>query len=435
MWAMVRIIMFLRLIVLLAACALTPAQAKDLFVNPSRTQPGTGTVSAPFQSLSEAFASSTIAPGDRLILQTGEYGSVTINNAQFSAPVQVVAAPDAQAHFDEIEIKNSSNLKLSGLQVWPRNPTPSEGSLVRTAGNASYISFDNMDIRSDVDAPNYRRWPLSKWHAVKRRGVLLRGAHNAIRNSQVTGAYIGISGNGDHAVISGNKVSGFSGDALRALGDFSQVSGNYVQDCIKINKNHDDGFQSWSRGPNGKTGRGTVRSLTIKSNIILEWNGTAPHPLRCSLQGIGLFDGMFNDLTIENNIVSVSAYHGISVGGAVDSFIVNNTVVNASGLAAKQPWISVAAHKNGTPPQRVIVANNAAMRFRLPPRIAATASRNVTISGPRRFFADPLGNDFRPRPGADLIGRANARYAPQTDIMGTPRPQGSGPDIGAIESR
>ena len=411
----------------------TQAGAAEYFVDPAGPQNGSGSRESPFASIKLALASNQITDGDQLTLLGGEYGAVLVKGAIFDSTVQIVASPGERVHFEALMVKNSSNVYFSGILVWPSNPEPSEGSMVETAGNASSIVFDNMDIRSAEGAGQYRSWGVATWLAVKRRAVLLRGTRNTIKNSQVTGAFIGISAIGDFALISGNRISGFSGDALRALGDYSLVTGNYVEDCIKINKNHDDGFQSWSRGPNGKTGRGTVRGLTIENNVILEWNGTDSHPLRCTLQGIGLFDGLFESLTIQNNVVSVTAYHGISVAGGRDSRIVNNTVINATGVSDRQPWISVAAHKNGSPSQRVVVANNAAMAFRMPPEISATATGNFTMSNPTRVLNDPFGNDFRPRPGGALDGRGSADYAPATDILGNARPQGGKPEIGAFE--
>ena len=56
------------------------------------------------------------------------------------------------------------------------------------------------------------------------------------------------------------------------------------------------------------------------------WHPQQPH--RGALQGIGCFDGMFVDWIIENNVIIVDHYHGITLGGARGCRIVNNTVID-----------------------------------------------------------------------------------------------------------
>ena len=67
----------------------------------------------------------------------------------------------------------------------------------------------------------------------------------------------------------------------------------------------------------------------------MEWRGRDAPDLACSLQGIGLFDGMYEGLNIRNNLVVVSAYHGINAGGALDSVVVNNTIINRTKVGKK----------------------------------------------------------------------------------------------------
>jgi hypothetical protein len=47
---------------------------------------------------------------------------------------------------------------------------------------------------------------------------------------------------------------------------------------------------------------------------------------------------------------------------------------------------------------------------------------------------DPANNDFAPQALSPAVDRGEAAHAPLTDLNGTSRPQGSGPDIGAIET-
>lgn len=412
-----------------------PVWASDVYVSPNAPSGGDGSQSHPFASVMAALRRPAASGGDRIFLQSGEYGDLLIKDARFSKRVDLIAPEGVAAHFGSVVVNNSSHLHISGLQIWPLMPEPSHSALVQTFGNATNITFDRLDLRSSKNAGGYMSWSESKWLSLKRGGVLLRGARNTISNSQLTGFYIAISTIGPQSRIHGNRIMGFSGDGMRALGDNTMVSANFVENCFQVDGNHADGFQSWSLGPDGKPGTGTVKGLTIEGNFILEWNGPKRHPLRCSLQGIGLFDGMFDNLTIQNNVVSGRAYHGITVTGATNSSIINNTVVNADVSSSGQPWIGVFAHKGGTASRQVIVANNTAMAYRLPDHIKSSTVGNITMDNAARFLNDPSGLDFRPKANGSLIDAGYAKYAPRVDIMGTQRPQGSQPDIGAFELR
>ena len=48
-----------------------------------------------------------------------------------------------------------------------------------------------------------------------------------------------------------------------------------------------------------------------------------------------MFDGMYDGVKIRNNVIQASGYHGITITGALNSEVVNNTVLNtkASGSA------------------------------------------------------------------------------------------------------
>ncbi len=422
------------LVLLAVALSGGAAAARDIFVAPEVRETGDGSAVRPYATLEQAFASGRIEGGDRLILAGGEYGGLTLKNLRFAKPVEITAAQGATAHFDQILIAASSGLILRGLSVWPSRPEPGPTAVVQTLSNASDIVFDRLDVRSTRDAAGYMSWSRGEWLAVKRGGAFLRGERNTISNSRFTGFYMGIVTTGPDSWIIGNRVSGFSGDGMRALGDGSLVEGNLVQDCFQINANHADGFQSWSRGRNGRAGGGILRGLSLIGNRIIEWTGPPRHPLRCELQGIGLFGGMYQDLTIQNNIVAVRAWHGIAVYGALDTMIVNNTVVNAAGPNRKRPWIGVFDHKNGTPSQRVVVANNVAMAFVLPADLAHDRRmRNLDIFLPPRHLRAPYEGDFRPLPRGGLVDAGEMRFAPPRDIEGVRRPQGRAPDLGAYE--
>lgn len=407
------------------------AGAADWRVDPRAAAGGDGSAGRPFSSVQDALSSGRLSPGDVLLLGPGDYGVVEIARVDLGGPLTIRGPEGAPARFAAISIRRSAGITLERLAIWP-DTSDQKLRGVRADKQSRGIVLRNLDIRGREDARDYLRWSRADWEAAG-GGVLLEGPDSAIEASMLTGTRFAIAMTGPNARVDGNVVRGFAGDGLRGLGDGSVFRYNRVQDCVKINDNHDDGFQSWSRGKDGRSGGGVVKGLVLEGNTILEWTGPADHPLRCSLQGIGLFDGMFQDLTIVNNTISVSAPHGIAVAGGINVVITNNTLVHPWQAGKKSPWIRVGPHKNGTPSRNVIVANNAAPSVSVARDTEGKAAvgNNVVMRYPARDLRAPYAGDFRPKPGSGLIGAAQGALSPPRDCAGRPRPMQ--PAIGACE--
>jgi hypothetical protein len=200
--------------------------------------------------------------------------------------------------------------------------------------------------------------------------------------------------------------------------------GNVVQHCIDIDKNLDDGFQSGSR----KSGKGVVRDVTVTGNRFIEWNRPEDHPLRGRLQGIGLFDGIYENWRIENNLVIVRQGNGITVLGGRNTRVVNNTVVNPEPGNGKAPFIRIGKHKDGRLPEGNAVVNNIAMTFMLAPGTRAGHNLEAKYRG-LIFKAD----DVTPQRTGPAFGASDPAWQPAHDLNGRPRPTAGG-DLGALES-
>jgi parallel beta-helix repeat protein len=405
-----------------------PAVAETYYVAPPGTASSvspTGAETRPFVGLEAAFDSGKVKGGDTLLLKGGAYGSIDIK-AAFSTPVIIQSQTDKTAQFDWIQLSaEARNITLKNLSVWPSNPAAGRNFLVRSFETTSDITADGLDIRSEQQAAAYMSWNAAKWNARKYSGIALDGPRSTVVRNRLTGVNFGIMiGSG---LIEGNLIDGYSGDALRSWSD-SVVKRNRVLNCVEIDDNHADGFQSWA-------GSEPVRNLTIDSNTFIEWTGDQSHPLRCGLQGIGLFDGPYDNLTITNNLVSVSAYHGIAVYGARGARIINNTVVHVFGKTAQEPWLGVFDFKSGAPSTDVLVANNVAMRYMGTTNAATRVEfrKNSVVGTPGSVFENTSAFDYRPRAGSALINSADATVAPPRDILNQIRPSGGAPDRGSYE--
>ena len=365
----------------------------------------------------------------------GYHGPISVRGMQFSTPIVIAPLSGHVAHVDSIIVRNSTNVVVKGLKVWATSANAGTGALIRSYGDTSDLAFTDLDVRGVASSANYMQWTQTDWQTYKRDAFLIDGDRITVARSRVTGIFHGIKSLASNVLIEENIVDGFAGDGMRANGDNSIVRKNKVQNCFSVSANHMDGFQSFSTGPNGP-GSGTVRNLTIEGNKIFEWTSTVSNPLRCKLQGISMFDGIYDGVVVRNNIISSRAYHGITINGAMNTLVANNTVVHADGVAGNWPWIRQSRHKSGTPSQNVIFANNLVNGDKVTPDASRNvlSVNNIIVTNSGTEFTSVAQQDFTLKSTAKAANAAQAKYAPPTDIIGTPRPLGKAPDAGAFES-
>jgi hypothetical protein len=410
--------------------AFQPAAAATYYVAPiGASFPGTpnGSIDHPFTSTDTAFSSGKIVGGDTLLLMDGSFGMLRVQ-ASYTTPVTIKSQNNRNAQVDSIYVLNSGrNVIFQNLKVWPNNSATRQRTLVTTTSSTSNIQFISLDIRSRRDAYNYINWTAADWANFASSGVMIDGSNSLVRQSNFTGVYFGIVLSGADNLVAGNTIDGFSGDGLRGNGPRGVFRDNIVQNCANFDGNHADGFQSFSNG--------SIPGLVIERNTFVEWKHNPTHPLRCEMQGIGMFDGEYTNLTIINNVIAVGNGHGLTVNGAHGARIINNTVLNIDGIQPGYPWIGVYPARNGNVPTDVIVANNAAMGY-----AGATNKANGVLFTHNRTirnvnWAMPGWRTFNYVPRAEIRWKdaADPAYAPALDVLRHSRPEGEGPDIGAYE--
>lgn len=409
---------------------------------PMPSTPTTVTGPAPVQTAGQTYPSfgalmksGKVQGGDRVFLLAGYHGPMIVDGQYYASPVLITEMPGQVAQVDNITVRRSKNIVFQGFKVWTSPNANGLVAQVRSYGDSSDLTFTGLDVRAVAGATGYNTWTATDWTNNQRGGFLIDGPRQTVARNRVTGVFNGIIMQGQDALMEENIVDGFSGDGMRALGDNSVVRRNKVQNCHQIGANHTDGFQSFSRGANGKVGTGVVRNVLIEDNKIFEFVGTRS-ALNCKLQGISLFDGMYDGWVIRNNVISSTAYHGITIGGGLNSQITNNTVIHAQGLAGKFPWIRVASHKNGTGSRNVTVANNLVTSLKVWNNASAgiVETNNVTVTNASGEFTGLNAQDFTLRSTAKAIDAGKVTLAPTLDIIGNARPKGKAPDAGAYES-
>lgn len=425
--------------VLFLLSALVPgiAGAMDLHVDPKARTGGDGSAARPFDTV-QAALSGAPGPGTRIVLAKGFHGALVLRNVRDL----VIDGSDGAAILSSILIQGATGVTVRSVTVdWSRqapaaaDARPGSGVAVRVSGSG--IVLDGLAIRSAEDGSG---WTDREWRALAASGIFARGDGMVIRNNRLSFVRHGIQLVGSKGMIDGNTVAHFSADGMRAIGDFNIVQDNLVHSCYRVDKNHDDGFQSWSIGPDGRAGTGVTRGTVLRRNKILSYLKPG-HPLQCRLQGIGMFDGIYEDWLIENNLVVVDHWHGITVMGATRVVIRNNTVVDPVDNRVGPAAIRILPHKDKRQPLQSLVANNlvpgkASAQARGFPTVRDGVDHlgNVFYGNPRNVFRDPERFDFRPH--AKSYGNDYAKGdVPADDLTGLPRPWGKRADVGAYEYR
>ena len=412
------------------------ARAAEFHLDPSSGKmSNNGSSSQPWstieQVVAEAKFGTTVQAGDTLFLRSGYHGELDLNGGNYGAPVTIAAEPGHTPRLRRVRLNGTTGIIVQGLSISASHaPSYAKATLVEVVGDSSRVTIENCQVFSVDDASG---WGANEWINDACNGMRIDGNEVTVKANTVRNVRFAISVNADNVLVERNTIDGFSADGIRGLGDFGVYQYNVIKNVYvesDLDKNHDDGFQSWSVGPNG-VGTGEVRGVVLRGNLILNYEDHN-QPLRSTVQGIGCFDGTFVDWVVENNVVITDHWHGISLYGARNCRIVNNTVLDINDQKPGPPWISMHEHKDGTPPQNCVVRNNLATDY-ANAESGVIEDHNTIIDDPESLFVNPTDHDLHLLPNASVIDQGSPELAPELDADGIQRPQGNGIDPGAFE--
>jgi hypothetical protein len=435
-----------------------PAQGTEFYVDPVNGSPaGNGSPSRPWRTIQEVFdagrvesrqwdklpctaqsklvvknAGAPVRAGDTIRLRSGDHGDLLIDKYYNPGTITLAADEGHTPLLSSLHIRSGSHWAICGLTISAEfNQTYTRHTLVHLeshnwGGPIHDIVVEQCALSSVADASH---WTAQDWDRLSCNGFQVDGARMTIRDNRLLNVNFGISVAASDSLIRGNLVENFAGDGLRGLGDYCTFEYNTVKNCYKVNANHDDGFQSWSTGPGG-VGSGAVVGIILRGNTIINYSDPN-QPYRGTLQGIGCFDGTYVNWVVENNVVITDHWHGITLLGARNCLVINNTVLDQNNSRPGPPWIRVSNHKNGTAPVDCVVRNNLATAFA--DATGVKEENNLRITSPAALFVDPAHFDLHLLPGAPAVDAGSSLDAPELDRDRIPRPQGKGVDIGAYE--
>ena len=354
--------------------------------------------------------------GDRLLLRSGYHGHIALNTFIFTEWLTIAAQEGhtpvlsqfkLEGAFEKIYLKDFTILKDSYQgpgNYWEADEINhnSDACLYLASssfwGPGSRVKVNGLHVGTTTDASS---WTAGDWVQKSAAGIGLRSVtYCEIFNCRIENTSFGLNIEyaSDHTTAVGNTIKYYSGDGCRLISNDVYLAYNTITDCLKVDDNHDDAIQSYSRGEDNSPGTGVLYNNVVRGNLII---GTTDfsNPLAGSPQGLGCFDGFFDGWIVENNVVIVDHYHGISFYGMRNSYILNNTVIDQNHDNDISPWIMITDHKNGTPSQNCIMANNIAYRSVSASGDNVTEAHNFVVGRDNPellydLFADPDHFDF-----------------------------------------
>lgn len=374
-------------------------------------------------------AGAPVHAGDTLVLRSGLHGNVFIRGATNAKDIVIIAEEGHTPILADIQLSAAKHWQLIGLTFdASAYQFDTRGTFIFVEDHGWHGPSGNILIRGCTlrSIPDATGWTIDDWNQNAISGILIEGNQSIVENNTLININFGISISGDTSRVYGNQIINFSGDGIRPQGSFINVESNTIKNCYAVNANHDDGIQSFNLYGD------RFEYNTIRGNTIINYEDIN-QPFRGSLQGIGCFDGPYRNWTIENNLIVVDHWHGISLYGAYDCKVINNTVIDPTPEDTPGPaWILITDHKDGTPSERCVVYNNLAGQI----NVDSIESNNLvvdTYSDYDQYFRDYKAGDFRLRPNSPAIDGGRNDVAPAVDILGTTRPQGQYVDVGAYE--
>lgn len=376
--------------------------------------------------------------GDTIYLMNGNHGGISISRSINYKSITIAAMNVHKAIVDNVVISASRKWNITGLTVtFPETSSVSGGTMVRIeshgwGGPTRDIIVENCNIFSCTGDPY--NWTSDEWNKKARTGISVSSVKNVqILNNDLFNISHGISVSGDSCLVKNNKIINYSCDGMRGIGNYLRFEKNVVKNSYATSGNHNDGFQSWTVGSDGKVGTGVNTGLQLIGNTIVALGyDVPPLPFETYSQGIGCFDGFWDSALVVNNLVITNHWHGITFSGIRNSIIANNTVVGGD-TASESTWIRVSDHKDGRKSQNCIVANNLAFNINVAQEKGlVTNNLVVTEDSTEIYYRNWPKHDLRLKRGTPAVNGGSKEYAPDTDINGVPRP-GASISIGAFQ--
>ena len=412
-------------------------------VNGSMSNPGTQ--ASPWRSLQDVFAAKKkFNSGDVIYLLSGAHGSPFMTGTHTDY-VTIKPLTGETPVLASVQVESAAYWAFDGLTF---STNGSGGSFARdymflTKNNATYLKIENCSFSC---AESSASWTKSDWYANSEDAVIIRGNNIIFNNNTIKNTYFALQIEGDYAEVRNNLIDNFGADAIRALGSHAVYENNIIRDAYveDYGINHDDGIQMYDKD---NVAAGIIDNVIIRNNKIYNFADPITQSMKddklvgYSMQGIIITDGHTENVVVENNLVVSDHYHGITLTGAINCKVQNNTVsktpTSVNPTTEASPWIQIKNDKQGNGSSGNIIRNNIATKYTpwTYDEATNTTENNLvaTAVDAPNFYTDYNNFNFKLKAGSPAIDAGVDAGLSATDIDGNTRSVGSSVDCGAYE--
>ena len=384
-----------------------------------------GSQANPFSTFGSVnWASKNLQDNDIIYLLDGNHGEAYLGNQQFSTNLLIKSVNNQQAVITKIQINNSNHITFQDIKFDASLGSFSKDeSIIVGNDNTNYITLENCLIQSSDDSST---WTKTDWYNKSASGIQFRGTNITLTNNTFLNLYHAVEVRGNNTVMQNNLIENFAADAIRGLGSDSTYENNVIKNCFidDYDIQHDDAFQAFI-----VPGSGIISNVTFRNNSITLFENPSQFVIDNDLigtlmQGVIITDGNAEGWIVENNLISSSQSHGITLYGAQNCRIQNNTVIQTPHIVLLDdvPWISIQdqSKSGGRVNKDNIIRNNIAGRF-----TTWTYGSNTTdesnldinqsdVANYDTYFIDYANGDFHQKETSPSIN-----YGVNTDVFTT----------------
>lgn len=389
----------------------------------------------------------TAKPGDVINLMTGDYGEITIKERHAGAYVTVQSGPGQSPKISKLTV-NASHWRFAGLTV---SGHFLQGAIVNIADSDNII-FEKNTVASKIGNISWGPELIAKNNPEPISSGIFANQSSCISvtDNHINNVFNGLMTGGDqtnnrgqYILVSGNIIDNFAGDGIDHQASHIRITDNHITNGHDICNNqcvHNDGIQGWNWG--NRPGITNTDVIINNNEIVVQTDPRLVLPAD-ALQGITIFDGSWDGVQITNNVVIVTAWHGIAILRGRNISIINNTV--APGDPKRSTWITYSPPKDLPPgtSNHSILRNNVAREVTIykhePVGKEIEVDHNLNIKTADGFsdvfVKFDLANssfDLHPSRRSEARGGGSSDGAPANDIEGTLRKSS---DIGAYTYR
>ena len=416
-------------------------------VNGNMNNNGTTEASA-WSSLKDLFGSSKrnlLVEGDIVYLMNGAHGRSYIAKSN-TGYVSIKALEGHTPKLAGIQFGTASFWSFDGL-IFTADGSGGEfrTNFMNSKATTTHLKVTNCTFYMEEDSSS---WTFDDWYEKTQKrsyhGLRIIGDFFTFNNNTIKNVYFGLLTEGSNIEIKNNIIENFGADAIQ-MQNCSNVliENNIIRNAYLENyggnigghpSNHDDAIQLLGLTSN-------LDNVVISKNKIYNFIDPITQDMidnnlvGYQMQGIFLTDGHIINSLIENNLIVIDTYHGLTLNSSVNARIQNNTVVrtpNPLNSQIARPWIMQYTGKGGTHTGGV-VRNNIAQQYSTVG--GNTIENNLTVSSSSvdDFFSDYSNFDFTLFESSLAVEAGVNTDLSDTDLVGNNRLFGTNVDCGAYE--